>query len=169
MSLPHPSLPQSSLPRSSVLRLADEDITTDRSTRQARLKWVIVVDESLPAGRITNAAACMAAAVGKALPGLLGPDGADASGVTHPGLPWAGCTVLAADGGTLRALRAKAATKDEVLIVDMPEPAQTSRVYDEYLGVLAGTGQDDLGYCAVSLVGPRNRIDRLVGGLSLLR
>ncbi|MFE2745679.1 DUF2000 family protein [Streptomyces scopuliridis] len=55
----------------------------------------------------------MASAVGKAVPGLLGPDGADASGVAHPGLPWAGCTVLAADAGTLRAPRAKAATKDE--------------------------------------------------------
>ncbi|MFE3138406.1 hypothetical protein [Streptomyces scopuliridis] len=29
----------------------------------------------------------MAAAVGKAVPGLLGPDGADASGVTHPDCP----------------------------------------------------------------------------------
>jgi hypothetical protein len=111
----------------------------------------------------------MAAAVGKALPDLLGPDGEDASGVPHPGLPWAGCTVLAAGGDVLREIRGKAATKEQMFIVDMPEQAQTSRVYDEYLGLVAGTKNDDLEYLAVSLVGPRNAVDRLVGGLSLLR
>jgi hypothetical protein len=151
-------------------QLTDEDVRTHQPTRKARLKWVIVVDESLPAGRVTNAAACMAAAVGKALPELLGPGGADASGVAHPGLPWAGCTVLAANADSLRELRMKAATEsEEMLIVDMPEPAQTSRVYDEYLGVLAETEHTELGYCAISLVGPRNAVDRLVGRLSLLR
>ncbi|MFE4827766.1 DUF2000 domain-containing protein [Streptomyces sp. NPDC056672] len=152
----------------SLPRLTGEDVTTHRSTRQARLKWVIVVDESLPAGRAANAAACMAAAVGKALPELLGPDGEDASGVVHPGLPWAGCSVLAADAPTLRSIRAKAAGKDEVLIVDMPEQAQSSRVYDEYLAAVAATGQDELAYCGISLVGPRNGIDRLAGRLGLL-
>ncbi|QXE33170.1 DUF2000 domain-containing protein [Streptomyces sp. GMY02] len=152
----------------SLPRLTSEDVTTDRSTRQAQLKWVIVVDETLPAGRAANAAACMAAAVGKALPHLLGPDGKDASGAVHPGLPWAGCTVLAADAETLREVRAKAAAKDEILIVDMPESAQTSRVYDEYLDALAATGEDGLNPCGISVVGPRNRIDRLVGRLGLL-
>lgn len=150
-------------------QLTSEDVTTHQSTRRARLKWVIVVDESLPPGRAANAAACTAAAVGKALPDLLGPGGADASGTAHAGLPWAGCSVLAADAATLRELRAKAAAKDDLLIVDMPEPAQTSRVYDAYLGVLAETGPDTLGYCAVSLVGPRNQVDKLVGKLALLR
>ncbi|GHH71967.1 hypothetical protein GCM10018793_08220 [Streptomyces sulfonofaciens] len=153
----------------STPHLSDQDVRTDLSTRQTRLKWVIVVDEGLPAGRVVNAAACMAAAVGKALPDLLGRAGEDADGVRHPGLPWTGCSVLAADAATVRAVRAKAAGYDELLIVDMPEPAQTARVYDAYLAELAGTAAGDLAYCAVSLVGPRNRINRLVGGLGLLR
>jgi hypothetical protein len=143
----------------STPRLSSEDIRTDLSTREAKLKWVIVVDENLPAGRLVNAAACMAAAVGRALPDLLGRDGDDASGLPHSGLPWAGCSVLAA----------AVAKGDELLIIDMPELAQTSRVYDEYLGQLAGTKAEDLTYCAVSLVGPRNKIDRLVRKLPLLR
>ncbi|WP_299535417.1 DUF2000 domain-containing protein [uncultured Streptomyces sp.] len=150
-------------------RLSDEDIRTDLSTRQARLKWVIVVDEALPAGRQANAAACMAASVGRALPELVGRDGEDASGAAHPGLPWAGCSVLAADAATLHGVRGRAAALGgEVLVVDMPEQAQTSRVYDEYLDRLAGTGADDLTYCAVSLVGPRKKVDKLVRTLSLL-
>ncbi|MEV8401795.1 DUF2000 domain-containing protein [Streptomyces niveus] len=142
---------------------------TGLSTREAPLKWVVVIDAELPAGRAVNAAACMAAAVGRALPGLLGDDGRDASGHLHPGLPWAGCSVLAADTATLHALREKAAAKEDVFVVDMPEPAQTSRIYDEYLGLLAGTKHEDLTYHAVALVGPRNRISRLVGKLPLLR
>jgi len=154
----------------STPRLSSEDIRTDLSTREAKLKWVIVVDENLPAGRLVNAAACMAAAVGRTLPDLLGRDGDDASGLPHSGLPWAGCSVLAADAGTLHTLRADAVAKgDELLIIDMPELAQTSRVYDEYLDQLAGTKAEDLTYCAVSLVGPRNKIDRLVRKLLLLR
>lgn len=144
------------------------DATTGLSTRQAPLKWVVVIDESLPAGRAVNAAACMAAAVGRALPDLLGGDGRDGSGHVHPGLPWAGCAVLAADAVTLHALREKASAKEDVFVVDMPEPAQTSRIYDEYLGLLAGTRHEDLTYLAVGLVGPRNRIGKLVGRLPLL-
>ncbi|MFI6457332.1 DUF2000 domain-containing protein [Streptosporangium amethystogenes] len=153
----------------STLQLSSEDIRTDQPTRQAKLKWVVVVDQNLPAGRLVNAAACMAAAVGKILPDLVGRDGEDASGVHHPGLPWAGCSILAADADTLHALRAKAATKDDLIIVGMPEPAQTSRVYDEYLDRLADTRNEDLAYSAISLVGPRNKIDKLVGKLGLLR
>ncbi|MEU9750106.1 DUF2000 domain-containing protein [Streptomyces niveus] len=150
--------------------IAQHDIPrTGLSTREAPLKWVVVIDADLPAGRAVNAAACMAAAVGKALPGLLGDDGRDASGHLHPGLPWAGCSVLAADTATLHALREKAAAKEDVFVADMPEPAQTSRIYDEYLGLLAGTKHEDLTYHAVALVGPRNRISKLVGKLPLLR
>lgn len=166
--------PRPSESRSSGPRLSHDDIRSDLSTRQARLKWVIVVDEALPAGRQVNAAACMAASVGAAVPGLLGRGGDDASGGHHPGLPWAGCSVLAADAGTLRELRARAADaqaqgQEDVLITDMPGPAQTARVYDAYLGELAGTKGEDLDYLAVSLVGPRKRIDKLVGRLPLLR
>ncbi|MFC1438870.1 DUF2000 domain-containing protein [Streptacidiphilus sp. N1-10] len=154
----------------STPQLSSEDIRTDLSTRKAKLKWVIVVDQSLAAGRLVNAAACMAAAVGKALPDLVGRDGDDASGVPHPGLPWAGCSILAADADTLGTLRTEAVTKgDEMLIVDMPDLAQTSRVYDEYLDQLAGSKTEDLTYCAISLVGPRNKIDKLVRKLPLLR
>ncbi|MFG2171416.1 DUF2000 domain-containing protein [Streptomyces niveus] len=150
--------------------IAQHDIPrTGLSTREAPLKWVVVIDAELPAGRAVNAAACMAAAVGRALPGLLGDDGRDASGHLHPGLPWAGCSVLAADTATLHALREKAAAKEDVFVADMPEPAQTSRIYDEYLGLLAGTKHEDLTYHAVALVGPRNRISKLVGKLPLLR
>lgn len=149
--------------------LADADVRTDQPTRTAKLKWVVVVDRDLPAGIAMNAVACVAASVGRAVPNVVGPGGLDASGGHHRGLAWLGCTVLAGDAGELRRLRARAADKDGLLVVDMTTQAQATRVYDDYLSALAGTGADDIAYHAVSVVGPRNKVDKLTGRLPLLR
>lgn len=50
----------------------------------------------------------------------------------------------------------------------MPSSAQTHRIYDDYLGELAATDPGDLGICALSIVGPRNRVDKIVKTLGLL-
>ena len=126
------------------------------------------MDESLPAGRAANAAVCVASATGVAVRGLLGQDAVDAGGSPHPGLPWAGCTVLSAPGERLAELRDKAAGADGVYVADMPAAAQATRVYDEYLAEVATRPSGELGYYAVSLVGPRNRVDKLVKKLPLL-
>ncbi|WP_349428844.1 DUF2000 domain-containing protein [Microbacterium sp. LWS13-1.2] len=144
------------------------EVRTGEPTRSARLKWVIIVDAGLPAGRSVNAAACVAAATSPAVSGLLAQGGVDADGTTHHGLPWAGCTILAADAERLRRVRDKAFGRDDVFVADMPLAAQDTRVYDEYLEMLSTLPGSEVGYAAVSLVGPRKSVDRIVGGLSLL-
>jgi len=143
-----------------------DEIRTGEPTRSARLKWVVVVDQSLPPGRAANAAICVAAATTSGVDGLLGPAARDATGSDHPGLPWAGCSVLSASADQLAQIRAKAATSLGVFVADMPAAAQHTRVYDEYLSEVART--DAPRYYAVSVVGPRNRVDKLVGKLPLL-
>jgi hypothetical protein len=147
---------------------ATDEIQTGSSTRAARLKWVIVVDRDMPTGRMVNAAVCVAAATAREVPGLLGPGGTDTAGSAHPGLPWAGCSVLAGDAETLQRVRAGAEAHPEVYVADMPLAAQETRVYDDYLSQLAGSTPDQIGYAAVSIVGPRKRVDRIAGGLRLL-
>ena len=144
-----------------------QEIQTSSSTRSARLKWVIVVDPDLPVGRMMNAAVCVAAATAQAVPGLLGPEGIDGAGSAHAGLPWAGCSVLAAEAATLQRIRTSAAHSD-VYVADMPLAAQETRIYDDYLCQLGGLAPDQIVYTAISMVGPRKRVDRLVGGLKLL-
>lgn len=117
---------------------------------------------------MVNAAACIAAATGAMVEGLVARGGPDAAGTIHPGLPWAGCTVLSATAAELAVLRGKAAASEGVLVVDMPAVAQAHRVYDDYLAELADTKAEDLAVCAVSIVGPRNRVDKLVKRLPLL-
>ena len=151
-----------------VVGFAPEEIDTSAPTRAARLKWVVVVNDALPPGVAVNAAVCIAAATGPAVPGLLGPDGTDADGAIHPGLPWPGCTILVAGSERLRELRARAAGSPDVFVVDMPNLAQQVRVYDEYLQGLSALDRAGLEYAAVGLIGPRNRIDKLVRKLPLL-
>jgi hypothetical protein len=55
-----------------------------------------------------------------------------------------------------------------VFVADMPSQAQSTRVYDEYLRQLATATGDQIVYYAISVVGPRNRVDKMVKKLSLL-
>lgn len=145
-----------------------DEILIDEPTRNARLKWVIVVDSALPPGRIVNAAVCVASATAAAVPGLLGPSGPDGDGSIHPGLPWSGCSVLAATAPQLRDVRRRAHGSEEVFVADMPALAQHTRVYRDYLAALSASPSEELDLLAVSLIGPRRRIDKLVGKLRLL-
>jgi hypothetical protein len=145
-----------------------EEIQTGDATRAARLKWVVVVDRDTPPGRMVNAVACISAATGAVVEGLIAHGGPDLSGDDHPGLPWAGCTVLATSAEKLANARAKAVAADGLLVVDMPLSAQTNRVYDEYLAELATTAPADLAVSAVSIVGDRGDVDAIVKRLSLL-
>ena len=145
-----------------------DEVVTAEPTRNARLKWVVVVDAAVPAGEAVNAVACVAAATGAAVDNLLAHGGPDADGVHHPGLPWAGCSVLTATAEELAAVRAKAVDSAGVLVVDMPRAAQTHRVYDGYLAELVTTPAAGLACRALSLVGPRNRVSAITKRLGLL-
>lgn len=146
---------------------APDEMSTGERTGAAKLKWVVIVDRSLSPGQAANAAVCVSAATAPTVPGLLGPGGSDASDRWHPGLPWAGCSILAASSLELAAIRRQAIDR-QMLAADMPGAAQATRVYDDYLRELAKTDADDLGLLAVSLIGPRNQVAKLVRHLELL-
>ncbi|WP_181773359.1 DUF2000 domain-containing protein [Amycolatopsis pittospori] len=147
---------------------APEEIDFTASTRSARLKWVIVVNSELPPGRAVNAAVCTAVATTAAVTGLLGEEAVDADGEHHTGLPWTGCSILSADAARLRVIRAKAAASPGCHVADMPEVAQRIRVYADFLATMKEIPAEDMDYLAIGLVGPRNRIDKLVGKLPLM-
>jgi hypothetical protein len=130
-----------------LLGYQPEEIVTSEPTRSARYKWAIVVDTTVPAGLMANAVACVAASTGALVTGLIARGGPPEE---------------------IAAVRARAAASDGVLVADMPRSAQTNRVYDDYLGELAGTKPEDLGVSAFSVFGPRNRVDKLVKKLALL-
>jgi hypothetical protein len=85
-------------------------------TRSVPVRWAVVVDGALPAGLVTNAVACLGAAVAALVPAVVGEGATDASGTAHPGLPWLGCTILRGDSATVRAVRSKALGDPAVLV-----------------------------------------------------
>ena len=147
---------------------APHEIDQSASTRELPSKWVVVVDQALPAGRAVNAAVCVAGATTQRTTGLLGEAAVDADESTHPGLPWVGCTVLGAPAQRLTDIRRQAVAQPGVAVVDMPTQAQHTRVYDDYIFAVANSRGVDLSYCAISLIGPRRIVDKLVKGLTLL-
>ncbi|MFF5566561.1 DUF2000 domain-containing protein [Streptomyces sp. NPDC012623] len=155
-------------PEATAVGFAPEEMDYSLSTHQARLKWVVVVSSDLPPGRAANAAICAAAPTVTSVPGLLGAEAADAQGAVHPGLPWAGCSVLVADPATLRAIRAKAVSRADTFVADVPVAAQSTRVYSEFIAAVGEARTEDIDYCALSIVGPRNRVDKIVGKLPLM-
>ena len=76
--------------------------------------------------------------------------------------------MLGAPVARLTEIRTRAADSLGVFVADMPVQGQATRVYDEYLRQVGETVGTELAYHAVSLVGPRNRIDKLVHRLGLL-
>ena len=124
-------------------------MSTGERTGAAKLKWVVIVDQSLSPGQAVNAAVCVSAATAPAVPGLLGPGGPDAAEQWHPGLPWAGCSILSAGSAQMTAIRQQALER-QLLAADMPAAAQATRVYDDYLRELAKTHPGDLAVLAVS-------------------
>ena len=147
---------------------APGEVITGEPTRSAKYKWVIVVDTTVPAGQMANAIACVAATTGAFVEGLIARGGPDAAGQDHAGLPWAGCTILGGTPEEIAAARARAVSGEQMLVVDMPASAQSHRVYDDYLAELAATSPGELSIRAFSLVGPRNRVDKITKKLILL-
>jgi hypothetical protein len=137
-------------------------------TRALPFKWIIAVNGQLGRGLLANATACLAAAVGKAAPAIVGADVKDRSGSLHSGLPWPGCTIVETDAVGVRRIRT-AAAEGGLAIADMTSIAQRASAYADYLDALADARADEIIYYAVSVLGPKKSVNRLIGQLPLLR
>jgi hypothetical protein len=128
-------------------------------------RFVIVVDESLPPGKASNAAAVVAFTFGQRHGRLVGAPLRESDGTIHPGLIPIGITVLKATSEQLSDLRLKALPDCD--IVDFPVQGQATTDYDAFLDSVSAHAGESLRYVAIGLLGPRNRVGKLVGGLSL--
>jgi hypothetical protein len=131
-------------------------------------RLVIVVDETLAPGLAANAAAVVAFTLGAQLPGLRGPDVADADGALLPGLIPVGLPILRAPSDALTALHA-GAVEAGLGVVAMPVFGHQTNDYDEFRTLVARTPGAELRFLAVAVHGPRRRVGRLTGSFGLLR
>jgi hypothetical protein len=125
-------------------------------------KCVIIVDGSLPAGIITNAAACLGFSLGSVLPDEVGPVQVDASGTQHGGLLSIPIPILTTDSKRLHNIVANAYEAALDHVYDMSEAAQ----YGDKIQKITA---EDIKYWAVACYGPKKTINKLCGSLPLYR
>ncbi len=138
---------------------------SDVQTQQKPERCVIVVDEALNPGKASNAVAVVAFTLGQRHSHLVGAPLRESDGTAHPGLIPIGIPVLKATTQQLSELRQKSLAHCDV--VDFPVQGQATTDYHAFLDAIQAVPGASLQYLAIGLVGPRNRVGKLVGGFSL--
>ena len=134
-------------------------------------KCVMIMDENLPLGIITNTAAVMGVTIGKHLPGVVGADVLDRSGREHLGVIEFPIPILRGNRDKIRELRALLYEEPfrDLKVVDFSDTAQSCKTYGEFIEKIAAVPESDLAYFGIAICGDKKKVNKLTGSLPLLR
>lgn len=133
-------------------------------------KMVVVLDDALPIGLKANTAAVLSLTLGNKIENLIGTDLIDKSGNTHTALTTIPLPILKTSSEILKKLYNQAyEQKDQLLLVDITDAAQTTKNYLDYQEKLSSTPTNELQLLGIALAGPEKQIKKLTGSLALLR
>lgn len=135
------------------------------------LKCVMVIDENLPLGIITNTAAVMGITLGKRFPNTVGDDVYDKTGNCHLGITEFPVPILKGNPTLIKELRERLYQPecDELAVVDFSDVAQSCKTYDEFIGKIGNVPEDDLNYFGIAICGNKKQVNKLTGSIPLLR
>lgn len=134
-------------------------------------KCVMVIDEALPLGIITNTAAVMGVTIGKHLPHAVGNDVIDQTGREHLGIIAFPIPILKGSSERIKELR-KRLYEDmfcDLKVVDFSDTAQGCKTYDEYIQKMADVPETELSYLGIAICGDKKKVNKLTGNMPLLR
>ena len=136
-----------------------------------KTKCVMVIDENLPIGIISNTAAVMGITLGKMKPDSVGTDVFDKTGNVHLGVIEFPVPILKGDVSIIKELREKLYRPEfsELTVVDFSDVAQSCKTYDEYIGKIADVQENELQYFGIAIYGDKKQVNRLTGSMPLLR
>ena len=134
-------------------------------------KCVMVIDESLPLGIITNTAAVMGVTLGKQFPNAVGTDVFDKTGNCHLGIIEFPIPILKGNPALIRDLREKLYQPEfsGLTVVDFSDVAQSCKTYDEFIGKIADVPELSLNYFGIAICGNKKQVNKLTGSMPLLR
>ncbi len=134
-------------------------------------KCVMILDDSLPAGLIANAAAILGITLGKQLPQVVGHDVTDQAGREHLGIIEFPVPILKGDKERIKAIRKRLYEPDfsDLTVVDFSDLAQGCKTYGEFTEKMRDTSDGDLNYLGIAICGGKKKVNRLTGNLALLR
>lgn len=118
-------------------------------------KCVMVIDENLPLGIITNTAAVMGVTLGKHFPDTVGTDVFDKTVKSHLGIIEFPIPILKSNPSLIKELREKLYQPEfsELTVVDFSDVAQSYKTYDEFIGKIAIVPEADLNYFGLAICG----------------
>ena len=133
-------------------------------------KCAIIVDESLPIGRIANAAAVLSMSLGNRHPHLIGEDLEDHQGQMRAGITTMALPILKG-GGRLHEMRSALSQEDpdQLTVIDLIDATSSTRTYEEYAAKLKSTPIENLTYYGIAIYGPKQVVNKHTGSLGLLR
>lgn len=134
-------------------------------------KCVMVIDESLPLGLITNTAAIMGITLGKRMPEVVGADVTDKSGNEHLGIIEFPVPVLKGSQEKLKVIRKRLYEPEfqELTVVDFSDLAQSCKTYEEYIEKMSDIPESGLQYLGLAICGAKKKVNKLTGSMPLLR
>jgi len=138
---------------------------------QANKKCVMIIDEHLPLGIISNTAAVMGVTLGKHLPQAVGANVLDRTGCEHLGIIEFPIPILKGNRDLIRELHCRLSREQDqdLLLVDFSDLAQSCKTYDEYIAKMAAVPEADLAYLGIAIYGDKKKVNKLTGSLPLLR
>lgn len=133
-------------------------------------KCVLIIDESLSVGTISNVAAVLSISIGSKLTSLTGPDVIDRNDVLHHGLTKLPIPVLAASSAQLNDIRNNILSMhlDDVHLFDFNNVAQQAKTYDEYIAGLQSAAPYDIVYMGIGICGKKKVVNVATRGLKLI-
>lgn len=135
------------------------------------IKCVMVIDENLPTGIISNTAAIMGITLGKQIPEAVGIDVTDKTGNQHMGIIEFPVPILKGNRTLIRELRDRLYQPDyeNLTVVDFSDVAQSCKTYDEFVDKLSIIPETELNYFGIAICGSKKQVNQLTGSLPLLR
>lgn len=100
---------------------------------------------------------------------LVGPDQCSLDEVNYPGVVYAPLPVLLASGETIRQLQSGAEQDEEIYMMPFSALAQSCKTHEEYGERIASVNSDNIELVAVGLIGPKKKITKMTGNLSLYK
>ncbi len=134
-------------------------------------KCVMVIDEALPLGIISNTAAIMGITLGKQIPDAVGSDVIDKTGNSHMGIIEIPVPILKGNRSMLKDLRRKLYEPEfsDLTVVDFSDVAQGCNTYDDFTRKISGVSESELKYYGVAICGNKKLVNKLTGSIPLLR
>lgn len=132
-------------------------------------RCTIVIDQHLPVGLAMNAASVIGISFGRTVENLVGPDQCSLDDINYPGVIYAPLPVLLASGETIRQLQSGAEQDEEIYVMPFSALAQSCKTYEEYGERIASVNSDNIELVAVGLIGPKKKITKMTGNLSLYK